>query len=225
MRHKVDHNQPLSQRPDQRLFDQVCDRLRSAIVTGHYAPGTRMVERELTSRLKVSRTPIREAFRRLEEEGLVVGYPHRGYFVREPTFDEAKQAYEMRRIVETAACGLAAERATEVDIAAMREAIRMAQAVIDSGDRMALLLCNKEIHLLMVRSAGNAFIEKEWHSMWAFADLMRGRWWSKTDRPETGHYEHKALVEAIAEHDTKLVRRLASEHVDKAWANIVKRFK
>jgi len=220
----TDYDSPVDARSDRRLFDQVCERLRSAIVTGHLAPGARMVERDLTARLQVSRTPIREALRRLEHEGLVIGYPHRGYFVRNPSFKEARQAYETRRVVESACCELAAQRVNEVDVAALRHAVHKAQGILDSGDRVSLLACNQEIHHLMVKAARNLFLEKEWASMWAFADLLRGRWWGHTARPETGHFEHEALVEAIARGDASLALRLSAEHVDRAWANVAHRF-
>ena len=183
-----------------------------------------MAEKELTDRLHVSRTPIREALRRLESEGLVVGFPHRGYFVRDPSFEEAKQAYETRRVVESACGELASERATEVDIAAMRQAVRHAAKALESGDRARLLLCNKEIHHLVARAAYNIFLEKEWLAMWSFAELLRGSWWMHTQRPETGQAEHEAIVEAIASRDKVLSRELSEKHVALAWANIAAGF-
>lgn len=194
------------------------------MVTGHFAPGSRLREQELTTRLEVSRTPIREAFRRLESEGLVVGFPHRGYFVRDPSFEEAKQAYENRRVVESACCELAARRASEVDLATMRQAVRRAAEALKSGDRARLLLCNKEIHLVVARAARNMFLEKEWLAMWAFAELLRGTWWMQTERPETGHTEHEAIVEAIARGDAAGARQLSEDHVARAWTNIAARF-
>lgn len=202
----------------------MCQRLRSAIVTGHFDRGSRLPEKELTDRLHVSRTPIREALRRLESEGLVVGFPHRGYFVRDPSFEEAKQAYEMRRVVESACCELAAERSTEVDVAAMRQAVRHAAEALESGDRARLLLCNKEIHHLVAKAAYNDFLEKEWLAMWAFAELLRGSRWAQTERPATGHAEHEAIVEAVFQRDRVLARRLSEEHVTLAWNNIAARF-
>ena len=154
----------------------------------------------------------------------MVGFPHRGYFVRDPSFEEAKQAYETRRVVESACCELAAERATEVDLAAMRQSVRHAAEALESGDRAHLLLCNREIHHLVARAAYNIFLEKEWLAMWAFAELLRGSRWVHTKRPEAGHLEHEAIVEAIAQRDKALARRLGEEHVALAWDNIAARF-
>ena len=210
--------------PDQRLYDHICNELRSAIVTGRFSPGARIVERDLTEELRASRTPIREALRKLEQEGLVVGYPHRGYFVRDPSFEEAQQAYESRRVVEGACGELAAQRATEVEQAAIRASIVKARQVLESGDRLQLLLCNNEFHHLIVKAAHNEFLEKQWLVLWAFVDLLRGQWWGHTERPADGHFEHEALLDAIVRRDAALARRLNEEHVERAWANVAARF-
>lgn len=219
-----DQNDPILMKPQERLFDQVCERIRSDIVTGSFTGGAHLSESELSGRLRVSRTPIREALRQLESEGLIDGYPHRGYFVRDPTIEEAQQAYEARRVVETACCELASQRATVVDVAAMRLAVTSAREAFDESDREMLLLRNKEIHELVAKAARNVFLEKQWLAMFTFAELLRGRCWSQSPRREEAqHEEHEEIVEAIAVGDTALVRRLSDEHVRRAWNNIASR--
>ena len=210
--------------PDQTLSEHAIQRLRSEIVTGRFPPGARLVERDLTKTLGTSRTPIREALRQLERDGLVVSYSHRGYFVRDPMFHEAQQAYESRRVVESACCELAAMRATEVELAAIRQSLQVGRRVLDSGDHAQLLLCNNEFHHLIVRASHNVFLEKQWLMLWAFVDLLRGERWGHTDRPETGHVEHEQLLAAITQHDAPLARALGQQHVDRAWRNIATRF-
>jgi len=209
---------------DRRLVDLVYERLRSAIITGFFEPGQRMVERDLTTRLDVSRTPIREALKRLEQDGLIVCFPHRGYFVRQPTFDEARQAYELRRALEGLAAELAATRATDEELSALREAVRKGALALKAGDRQSLLLHNSELHLLVARASHNVFLEQQFRAVWSYVDLLRGRWWAKTDRPDTGHPEHEALVAALAAHDPASARRIQEQHVDRAWQNIARRF-
>ena len=162
---------------DCRLFDQVYGRLRSAIVTGYFEPGTRLVERDLTEKLQVSRTPIREALRRLEQDGLIVCYPHRGYYVRTPSLDEARQAYEVRRALEGLACELAAQRASAEELAAMRDIVRKGKAALKAADHANLLLLNNELHLALVRSTHNTYLEQQFRTIWSCVDLLRGRWW------------------------------------------------
>lgn len=221
---EIDFDAPLAPRPEHRLSEQVLERLRRAIVTGHLSPKARLTERDLTETLGVSRTPIREALRRLEHDGLIVGYPHRGYFVRSPSFEEARQAYEARRVVEAACAELAAARADELDLAAMRQALRKGDQALAAGDTVTVLVHNNDFHAAQARAARNAFLEKQWLAVWTFVDLLRGRWWSQTPRPTVGHTEHHALLEAIERRDGGEARRLAAEHVERAWSNIATRF-
>jgi DNA-binding GntR family transcriptional regulator len=221
---EADFHAPLAVRPEHSLSEQVTERLRRAIVTGHFSPAARLKERELTETLHVSRTPIREALRRLEHEGLVVAYPHRGYFVRSPSFEEAREAYEARRVIEAACAELAAERADELDILKMRQAVQRGGEALRIGDTASVLLQNNEFHRLQAHAARNAVLEKQWVAVWAFVDLLRGAWWGHTPRPAEGHLEHGALVDAIEQRNGSLARELASRHVERAWANVAKRF-
>jgi DNA-binding GntR family transcriptional regulator len=201
-----------------RIFADVHERLRLAIITGHFPPGSRFVERELTDRLRVSRTPIREALKRLEQEGLVVCYPYRGWFVRSPSFDEARQAYEMRRVAEGVAGELAAQRATDEELAAFRSLIAGSRVVYETGDRESMLPRNNEFHELQARVARNVFLEQHLRTLWAYVDLLRGRAWVNTDRATSTQREHEAIVAALSRRDAALARRLNEEHVDQAWA-------
>ncbi len=209
---------------DRRLFDQVYGRLRSAIVTGYFEPGTRLVERDLTEKLQVSRTPIREALRRLEQDGLIVCYPHRGYYVRTPSLDEARQAYEVRRALEGLACELAAQRASAEELAAMRDIVRKGKAALKAADHANLLLLNNELHLALVRSTHNTYLEQQFRTIWSCVDLLRGRWWGTSERPDTGHAEHEAIVDALVRRDGALARRLNEAHIARAWQSIAARF-
>lgn len=209
---------------ERRLVDQVYERLRSAIIKGVFEPGQRLVERDLTTQLDVSRTPIREALKQLEQDGLVVCYPHRGSFVRQPTFDEARQAYELRRALEGLAAELAATRATDEEIDALHEAVEKGTAALKTGNRLALLLHNSELHLLIAKASHNTLLERQFREMWSYVHLLRGSWWAQTSRPDTGHPEHRALVAAIARRNPTLARQILEEHVSRAWENIARRF-
>src|SRR5579885_3504051 len=93
--------------------EQVGARLRQAIVTGHFQPGARLIERELCTLLGVSRTSLREALRQLESDGLVVNIPHKGLVVATMTREEAEEIYQVRAAMEGLAGRLAALRATD----------------------------------------------------------------------------------------------------------------
>lgn len=216
---------PLAIGGSRRVFDEVYLRLRSAIIKGHFAAGERFVERSLTERLQVSRTPIREAIKRLEQEGLVVCYPHRGCFVRSPSYDEARQAYEMRRVAEGVAGELAATRATETELQTIKDLVRATRIRLEAGDREELLLRNDEFHHLQVLSAKNTFLEQHLKTLWAYVDLVRSRWWIEADRALATQREHEAIVDALLARDPVLARERNVAHVDNAWKVVETGFK
>jgi len=200
-----------------RVSDQVYLRLRAAIVRGHFEPGARLVERDLTRRFEVSRTPIREALKRLEQDGLVVCRPHCAYSVRVPHFEEAALAYEARGILEAACSALAAERATPAQIASLWRIVRKGRRMLKNDDFESLLLCNNELHALQAEASHNSFLVEEHRRVWAYVDLLRGRLWSSTDRPHVGQDEHEQIVDAIASRNPDLARQLSAEHVRRDW--------
>lgn len=208
-----------------RIFDEVYQRLRAAIVTGHFSPGERFVERSLTARLNVSRTPLREAMKRLEQEGLIVCYPHRGCFVRSPSFDEARQAYEMRRVAEGMSGELAAQRATEADLRRMRQVLDLGRSALAENNREALLMYNNEFHSLQAESARNLFLEQQLRSLSAYVDLLRGRQWVLSNRAAPTQREHEEILDALERRDSDLARRLNEIHVDHAWAVVEASFR
>ena len=216
---------PLAIGASRRVFDEVYSRLRSAIIAGHFAPGERFVERALTERLQVSRTPIREAIKRLEQEGLVVCYPHRGCFVRNPSYDEAREAYEMRRVAEGVAGELAATRATAAELQAICDLLAATRARLEAGDREEILLRNDEFHRLQARGARNTFLEQHLTTLWAYVDLLRGRWWREADRAFATQSEHEAIADALMRRDPALARQRNESHVDNAWSVVEAGFK
>lgn len=222
---KFNHEDPLAIAGSRRVFDEVYVRLRSAIIKGHFSAGARLVERSLTERLQVSRTPIREAIKRLEQEGLVVCYPHRGCFVRSPSFDEAREAYEMRRVAEGVAGEMAATRATDAELQRINELVRATRVRLEAGDREELLLRNDEFHRLQVIGAKNTFLEQHLQTLWAYVDLVRSRWWMEADRALATQSEHEAIVDALLARDPVLARERNVAHVDNAWKVIEAGFK
>lgn len=130
----------LAERPRLRR-DQALERLRSAIIAGHFAPGDRLIERELCERMGVSRTSIREALRHLEAEQLIQVEPRRGPVVTRMTRKQIAEIYEVRAMLEAALVRRFAEKATDAEIAALRriyENLRRARSAEDVPRIVAL---------------------------------------------------------------------------------------
>jgi GntR family transcriptional regulator of vanillate catabolism len=146
---------PSSTSPEDEVLTRsvsTTDTLRSSILAGDYKPGERIFEVNLSERLKVSRTPIREALKALAGEGLLDYVPNRGYHVREYSVDDIVQAYEIRASLE----GLAAKRAAQLGMSAeeraiMEAALRDGEALLNKGrlsaaDRNQYGIINAAIH-------------------------------------------------------------------------------
>lgn len=116
------------------LRERTTDTLREAILTLHFVPGEKLVERRLCEATGVSRTCVREALRHLESEGLVSRTPNRGMFVSQVTSAEARQIYEVRAVLEAAMARSFTERASDADVAAVEAAFDRVRAVAHGDD-------------------------------------------------------------------------------------------
>lgn len=182
-------------RPPGGPGSHVHHRLREAILSLRLLPGERLAERALEPLLGASRTPIREALRRLETEGLVVRQGQ-GYRVAPIDQAELMEVFDYREAVESAAIRLACERATEADIAAI-------QRVLDSGlgdnSPETWFAIGSDVHVSMARLSGNRFLVRAVEDV--VTRIARARWMMATSPDSRGsaHREHSDLLRLIAE--------------------------
>src|SRR5699024_6703055 len=138
------------------LRDVVFNTLRQAIITGEFAPGERLMEIALANRLGVSRTPIREAIRKLELEGLVVMIPRRGAEVARITEKDLRDVLEVRASLEELAIGLACERRTDEEIGELRRALEKFREVLREGDVTKIAESDVDFHDIIFSATQNA---------------------------------------------------------------------
>lgn len=189
----------------------VYERLRGDVVTGRLGPGSPLVEELLADRYGVSRTPIREALRRLEQEGLVqrVG---RGLQVRGYTAEELYELYETRALLEGFAARRAAERHGPVDAARMERAHRRMAALDGCAEPETRIAANRDFHTAVWKAAGNRTVEEvlsrlHLHSVRHTTLLDPERW----RRAVT---EHGRVLEAILHRDADEAERSMVEHLE-----------
>jgi DNA-binding GntR family transcriptional regulator len=134
---------------------QVEYHLRQAILSGHFRPGDRLIERELCALLRVSRTSLREALRQLERDGLVQNIPQKGLVVPTMTWEEAEEIYQVRAAVEGLAGRLFAERATPEQRAALQEALATVEVVQRTAILPPLVAAKDHFYAVLVGGASN----------------------------------------------------------------------
>ena len=137
------------------LRDVVFNTLRQAILKGELAPGERLMEIQLANKLGVSRTPIREAIRKLELEGLVLMIPRKGAEVAEITEKNMLDVLEVRRALEELAVKLACERITEEEIQELKDAADAFQKILSEKDITKIAEADEAFHDVIFKSTGN----------------------------------------------------------------------
>ncbi len=199
---------------DQRSrSDQIAQILEDQILTGRFAPGTRLDEASLAEEHKVSRTPIREAFHRLAQSGLVVQQPRRGVFVRISSPVEILEMFEVMAELE-AVCGrLAARRATDPAITELRQVNAECRAAREAGDVDLYYQKNGVFHHLLYAQSGNRFLEQEASRLHRRLKPYRRMQLFLRGRLQQSMEEHEAIVEAIAAGDANRAADLLRDHV------------
>ena len=192
------------------LVDVSKDYIRARITSGEFPPGFRLKERDLSAELGISRIPIREAVRDLSTEGFVTMLPRRGALVTELVPEDLDDIFEVRMALEVTECVLAAQRATDAEVARLRACVTAANEAMATGDRNAVDASNGEFHDVLVEMGHNPVLAQ-------VLEPLRNRiQWLLRQNQDVGAIcrEHGQIAEAIAARDVDLARRLARIHVE-----------
>jgi DNA-binding GntR family transcriptional regulator len=198
----------------QALRDQVLRELRRRIVDGEYAQGERLTEDRLALDFGVSRNPVREALRVVEAEGFVRILPRRGAVVATLDDTAVQDLFAVRERLETLAAGLAAERATERDVARLRALLDQASAATDADDFDRVAELNSALHMAVIEISGNRWLASVSTSMYHHV-----HWVFRVGAPQRAPHswqEHIRLVDAIAAGDREAAIEAARAHVEAA---------
>jgi DNA-binding GntR family transcriptional regulator len=197
----------------QSVVDHVYTALRERILSGELPRATKLRQATLAEELGVSRTPLREALRRLSAEGLVDFAPNRGATVSELDFGDMRHAWAARVAFEPGAARLAAERRDPDAIAAMREAIA-AQRSAD-GDRGGSFAANRAFHLALAAASGNPHLTRFAEMLWVpriGVPIYQAQ--AAPAGPSAWPDEHEGIVEAVAAGDADAAERLTRAHIE-----------
>ena len=197
---------------------QTANKLRDAILSGYFQPGQRLVEADLCEMMQVSRTSVREALRCLEAEKLITIVPNRGPSVTEITWEEARQIYDVRAILEGEVAALLAHRATATQRREMRSALEAFVEAEENDDAMGRLTSTSRFYDVMLSGCGNRIIGDMLQGLVARINFLRARSMSRPGRAKYSANEMRRILKAIERKDANGARAAAVEHVRNACA-------
>jgi DNA-binding GntR family transcriptional regulator len=208
-----------SGRSDPIRVDSVADlayeRIRGYVLGGEVAPGARLGQVELAERFGISRTPVREALRRLAGEGLVDFHSNRGFRVADLGLDAVLRRMEVRSIVEPGIARLAALRRTEEDLGRLEEAIANEE---EPRDGISAHDASRDFHMALARASGNNDLVRVLRSLW-LVEVGRRLLSRRTADPNWLHddvREHREILTAVREGRATDAERLMAEHIGRA---------
>lgn len=196
------------------LREVVAETLREAIVNGMLKPGERLMEIQLAEELGVSRTPVREAIRKLELEGFVVMIPRRGTYVADLSIKDINEVFEIRTALDVLAAGLAVERITEDELEQLERLLVEIGELIEEDDADKIVESDSQFHDILYRASRNDRLVGIINNLREQFTRFRSISIQYPGRMQKSVEEHRRLVEAIASRDTDLAQQLAREHME-----------
>ena len=188
-------------------------RLMSELREGQLTPGDRLRETEIADRLGVSRTPVREAIRQLEADGIVAHVPRQGASIRTLDYAEVMELYEMRAVLEGTAARLATRAASDIEI---EELCEMNQQLAALGDVTEAFALNRQFHAALLEAARNRFLTRSVQALQKALLILGPTTLTQTDRAEKAVKEHACVLEAIKDRDGTRAEAAMRAHIEAA---------
>lgn len=187
--------------------------IRNALRLGEFRPGDRLREADLAEKLGISRTPVREALRRLLADGLVTSLPHQtGLVVTTLDQEKVAQIYAVRDVLEGLVGRLAASSASDGEVAVLREMLDQQEST-DPTDTEELARLNEIFHAVLYRCARNQYLLEILSAFESTLALLPGTTYASPGRALAALSDHAQLVAAIEQHDPTEAERAAREHI------------
>lgn len=199
---------PLEQSHGRGAYERVLAQIR----TGELRPGDRLTEADLARRLQISRTPVREAIRQLEADGLVTHVPRVGATVRSLDYSEVMELYEMRTVLEATAARMAARAASDIEISELEEINADLSAAI--GDAPRAYELNRMFHETLAKAAKNRFLIRSMEVLQKALLILGTSTLADETRAREALSEHEAVLSAIRARDGQAAETCMRNHLE-----------
>ncbi|MHB1405961.1 MAG: GntR family transcriptional regulator [Desulfitobacteriaceae bacterium] len=192
-------------------------RIRSGIIGGYFKAGERLREQELGDKLGISRTPVREALRRLEREGFLRKDPYKGVMVRKFTYQEAQNIYQVRAVLEGLGAYLLAEKSSPEILEKLKQTFALAGQALNDEDLGRVAQLNNDFHAIIATGHYNTMLAEMLLNLHGCISVLRVSTWTIPRRPLNTHHEHQAIIDAIERRKPEEARATATLHIQKSW--------
>jgi len=204
------------------LVGQIVEGLRKAITSGRLKPGEKLKEMEISKSLGVSRSPVREAFRILQVEGLVDIVPRKGVYAHQITRKDVEDIYQLREMIEVFAGRLSAENMTDEDIAKLQKLWSKMKSMAKKEELKGYLMAGSDFHNRLIASSRNKRLEAIYYGLRNSINSFRYIVHRTNEPMDSSIREHQAIIEALKARDKDLVEKLSREHVRKGQEKLIK---
>lgn len=204
------------------LRGRVFRKLREDILNGKYRENDELKEAAIAEELGVSRTPVREAFRQLELEGLIRIVPNKGAYVTGISVADVADIYEIRSLLEGLCARWATKKITKERIEALEEIILLSEFHLDKGHYDQLIELDNRFHMSLYEACESKMLIHLLKDFHQYVQKQRQQTLSNHERSAAAVAEHKSIMEAIRDGNAQLAEKLADEHICNAYTNMVK---
>ena len=204
------------------LRGRVFHKLREDILNGQYEEHEELKEVAISEEMGVSRTPVREALRQLELEGLVQIIPNKGAYVTGITQKDVKDIYMIRSLLEGLCAKWACEHITDEQLEELEENVYLAKFHAGKGHLEQLAQLDNRFHEVLYEGCDSKMLEHLLKDFHQYVLRVRKKTLNNERRGTASNQEHEMILEAIKEKNAELAQQLANEHITKAYENMVK---
>ena len=190
----------------------VLERLRDIIISQELRPGDRLIENDIAEKMGVSRTPVREAFRQLENEGLAENIPRKGAIVRGLSKKSVMELYEIKEVLEGLAVRLACINMSEEHLAELKTVLKSMQQCMNDTDPATYWKLHERFNSIIVTTSDNARLMDQMKQIYVYLSKFRRVTNVMERRREQAMEEHYAIVEALEKKDEFVAEKIGREH-------------
>lgn len=205
--------------PAASVTEQIVEAVTTAIVERRLMPGTHLVEQQIADLFSVSRTVVRQALNQLSRDRLVTLEPARGAAVAMPSIDEARQVFQVRRLLEGGMVRALAAQISDAQVAQLRAHLRSEQAAVSRADVTGRTRLLADFHVVLARLLGNEVLAELLADLLSRSQLI-ALMYQSGHSAEHSQSEHVEIVEALARRDGRAAARLMERHLSSVERNL-----